>query len=554
MNKIEGKECFIAEEHSSPPPLSPSAFMIDDEAYWGTEEHGALTAQHLARQLVRTLQCCVCSKPYTAPVTLPCGHTICQRCLPEAQPRTNISYPSTIDRQLRTACPTCAKEHSLSECSVNVTFSKTLEVVTAEVALHQSLSPNSHILLEEVLELQESQPFSGDEKVQPMGNTGSFAGGRLAATFEMASLGLLHFTSDVIYKPLPSTLAGSEELDDLLYARLREVALKELDCLVCYNTMLEPTTTACGHTFCRRCLTRVMDHSNICPCCRRDLHIPASLQNQPSNIRLVSLLNRLCPDLVAERQAATSKEEEAGEQALDTPLFICTLALPGMPTVLHVFEPRYRLMMRRCMEGNRRFGMVMYNQSQAPQGELGSTRFLEYGTMLEIVDFRLLRDGRSFVETRGVGRFRILQHGMHDGYDVSRVERVEDVSLNEEETLEQQELTLAQEQAQVYMAQHPEIQITAENFPNLRSTANLFDECKQFVEAMRQRSAPWLSARIVSVYGSCPQDDPALFPYWFASVLPIAEEEKYLLLKTMSVRERLKIVYSWINRIKGQRW
>jgi Lon protease-like protein len=442
----------------------------------------------------------------------------------------------------------------LAECNVNVTFSKLLEVVNDEIAVHQSLSPESHILLEEVLEVQESPSFEGDEKTESMGNTGTFAGGRLAATFEMSKLGLLRFSSDVIYKTLPSTIAGSEDSDDVLLARLREVALKELDCLVCYNMMLDPTTTACGHTFCRRCLTRVMDHSNICPVCRRDLHIPASLQNQSSNIRLVSLLNRLCPDLVAERQNANSKEEQVGEQALDTPLFVCTLSLPTMPTFLHVFEPRYRLMMRRCMEGNRRFGMVMYNQSSAPQGDLGATRFLEYGTLLEIVNLQLLRDGRSFIETRGIGRFRILQHGMLDGYDIARVERVEDVSLSEEEYLEQAELTAAQAQAQEYMAQNPDVQITADNFPNLRSTADLFAECIEFVEAMRQRSAPWLSARIVSVYGSCPQDDPALFPYWFASVLPIAEEEKYLLLKTTSVRERLKIVYSWINRIKGQRW
>jgi hypothetical protein len=32
------------------------------------------------------------------------------------------------------------------------------------------------------------------------------------------------------------------------------------------------------------------------------------------------------------------------------------------------------------------------------------------------------------------------------------------------------------------------------------------------------------------------------------------EEEKYVLLQTTHVRERLKIVYSWIGRIRGQRW
>ena len=28
---------------------------------------------------------------------------------------------------------------------------------------------------------------------------------------------------------------------------------------------------------------------------------------------------------------------------------------------LNIFEPRYRLLVRRCMEGSRRFGMVGYD-------------------------------------------------------------------------------------------------------------------------------------------------------------------------------------------------
>jgi len=32
--------------------------------------------------------------------------------------------------------------------------------------------------------------------------------------------------------------------------------------------------------------------------------------------------------------------------------------LPGEKIHLNIFEPRYRLMIRRAMEGNRRFGMA----------------------------------------------------------------------------------------------------------------------------------------------------------------------------------------------------
>jgi Lon protease-like protein len=224
-----------------------------------------------------------------------------------------------------------------------------------------------------------------------------------------------------------------------------------------------------------------------------------------------------------------------------------------MPTFLHVFEPRYRLMMRRVIEGNKQFGMVMYNRTSARQGTLGATPFLEYGTLLEIVNYELLRDGRSFIESRGIGRFKVRDHGMLDGYNVGRVERIEDVSLAEEGAAEQRETTMARDYAEVFSREHPQTPLPNDIAIEALSTQHLLDSCTSFVREMREASAPWLRERIIQVYGE-PPDDPALFPYWFASVVPIVEEEKYVLLQTTRVRERLKIVYSWIGRIRGQRW
>ena len=44
---------------------------------------------------------------------------------------------------------------------------------------------------------------------------------------------------------------------------------------------------------------------------------------------------------------------------LPVPVFVCTTAFPGVPCPLYVFEPRYRLMVRRVVEsGTRTFGMA----------------------------------------------------------------------------------------------------------------------------------------------------------------------------------------------------
>lgn len=42
------------------------------------------------------------------------------------------------------------------------------------------------------------------------------------------------------------------------------------------------------------------------------------------------------------------------------PIFVCTMAFPTVPCPLHIFEPCYRLMIRRCMEaGTKCFGMCL---------------------------------------------------------------------------------------------------------------------------------------------------------------------------------------------------
>ena len=84
-------------------------------------------------------------------------------------------------------------------------------------------------------------------------------------------------------------------------------------------------------------------------------------------------------------------------------------------------------------------------------------------------------------------------------------------------------------------------------------TQLLLDHALQFIANARARSARWLHQRVLDAYGQ-PPSDPALFPYWFASVLPIAEEEKYQLLPATSVRERLKITARWIQRLEAARW
>ena len=58
-----------------------------------------------------------------------------------------------------------------------------------------------------------------------------------------------------------------------------------------------------------------------------------------------------------------------GGLSFELPLFPLNVVLfPGMVLPLHIFEPRYRLMIRRCIEQGSPFGVVLV-QPDSVQGE-----------------------------------------------------------------------------------------------------------------------------------------------------------------------------------------
>ena len=503
--------------------------------------HAGLNAYEDARAIVRLVQCSQCSYPLREPMTLPCGYTVCRSCLPPIHRRSHITYPQTEGRSEGFVCPfrDCGLEHSLGDCSTDVTLRKLLEVIKAIFSNYKAEASETPLLLQERLDWRNVVDSSMD--VMPRSRV--LHGGRIVATYVFADMGELNYFSDVSYSPVNEGTDDSiKALDVAVLENLREVTKNELECQVCYAVMLDPLTTSCGHTFCRRCVARVLDHSNLCPICRRRLPLAPGVQGEPSNKRISYLVQCILADLLAARLALVEQEDAIDEDA-SMPLFPCTLAFPMMPTFLHIFEPRYRLMVRRVIEnGTRKFGMLMYNQHRQMQGNLGQVQFMQYGTLLHVDRIEMLPDGRSLIEARGTSRFRVLEAGMLDGYIVGRIQRIEDVCIAEEESAEARETS---------GDPPPEDDPIAQT--NHTSTQKLLEYGLDFTAQARSRSARWLHQRVLAAYGQ-PPTDPALFPYWFASVLPIAEEEKYLLLPTTSVRERLKIIARWIQRLEAARW
>ncbi|TVY32857.1 LON peptidase N-terminal domain and RING finger protein [Lachnellula subtilissima] len=374
-------------------------------------------------------------------------------------------------------------------------------------------------------------------------------GGRLASTYAMAEMGELAYDSEVTYTVMSLGKDNSEVVDAVLLDQIKEMTRAELDCQVCYGLFLEPLTTV-----------RTM---SIRPGISAQW-IESGTQQSPSNTLIMNILAGLCPDAVAERaESAQAESTTVGE--LDTPLFICTLSCPTMPTFLFIFEPRYRLMIRRAVEnGNGNFGMLLPNRKGKEQGDLGVAPFYQYGTLLHIIDVRLLPDGRSMIETVGVSRFRVLRYGELDGYTIGKVERIDDISFAAEEALEVADITSSTTTRTFSAEDHfgaPPHQVASHSthqppiLPDLNSmsTQDLMKIGRAFVKKWQDSSAGWLTDRVYTAYGECPED-PALFPWWFATVLPIDEHVKVDLLPLTSVRERLKMCVEWMVQFETSKW
>lgn len=109
---------------------------------------------------------------------------------------------------------------------------------------------------------------------------------------------------------------------------------------------------------------------------------------------------------------------------MELPLFPLHLVLfPGRPLSLHVFELRYRQMLRDCLAADRRFGVVAIRTGSEVGGR---SDIFEVGTIAEITDVDALPDGRANLTTRGVQRFRIDALVPGTAYLKARVQPLEE--------------------------------------------------------------------------------------------------------------------------------
>ncbi|XP_062540914.1 LON peptidase N-terminal domain and RING finger protein 1 [Armigeres subalbatus] len=334
-----------------------------------------------------------------------------------------------------------------------------------------------------------------------------------------------------------------------------QIEASDFDCVLCCRTLWRPVVTPCGHTYCWVCLDRCMDYSSSCPLCMAPLieqfrhHLASSSNNGTNNGNSLALLAATNPTLISlSKRKVTQFVEEAMQrfipdayekrqrQELDreptVPVFICTTAFPSVPCPLFVYEPRYRLMVRRAIEsGERQFGIAFPQQN-------GRQRYVEYGTMLDIRDCVQLGDGCSILSTVGARRFRVVARHEKDGYDTANVEFIEDDKIVDGASgggagVEDEKVHLIREL-------HEKVLLKAIGWHDSLPDNIKFEIFKSFGK-MPDLEENWEDV----------VDGPA-WAWWIIAILPLSQPLKVGILSATSLEKRLRAIDKTLNLESAQ--
>lgn len=96
-----------------------------------------------------------------------------------------------------------------------------------------------------------------------------------------------------------------------------------------------------------------------------------------------------------------------------------TVLLPGAVLPLHIFEPRYRALIRDVLDGDGEFGVVLIDRGHEVGGGEHRT---DRGTVARVLEAEELDDGRWLAITVGTRRVRVTEWLDDDPYPRAVVE------------------------------------------------------------------------------------------------------------------------------------
>ncbi len=182
----------------------------------------------------------------------------------------------------------------------------------------------------------------------------------------------------------------------------------------------------------------------------------------------------------------------------ELPLFpLNTVLFPYASLHLHIFEDRYREMIRMCLREDRPFGVVLIREGS----EVGDAEPYMVGTACRIKEVRTYDDGRMDIAVQGERRFRIREMDDSLPYLMGRVEPVIEHEIEESDRADE-----------------------------------LLRRARDEFEALIRRAIEREEVRVRVVFPS----DPVVLSFTIANLLQMENLQKQRLLETTDTLERME--------------
>ena len=233
---------------------------------------------------------------------------------------------------------------------------------------------------------------------------------------------------------------------------------------------------------------------------------------------------------------------------MELPLFpLNTVLCPGIALPLHVFEDRYRAMVRHCLESSSPFGIVLIRQGR--EVGTGAISFTGIGTIAEIRDAGAYDDGRYDLLVVGTRRFEIRRvlSGRRP-YLVAEVDVLTE-TVGDEETAHRLAMTATRRFVRYLELLKPRSGETADEIDvrvEVETTGDEEDEAAadaSAAEPARGATGDESGTRRVAI-----PDDPTVLSYLLAGILQIESPRRQALLEAETTERRLRALLALIDR------
>ncbi|KAI9245459.1 ATP-dependent protease La domain-containing protein [Sporodiniella umbellata] len=321
------------------------------------------------------------------------------------------------------------------------------------------------------------------------------------------------------------SLSQSDDLNEPLLLSL-------LQCNACQHPFVDPTTTPCGHTFCRLCLLNSKVDSDGCQLCKQPIPKFSSLMSQPVNHVLSQLVKELQYTSTAlENRQQTPMLNSFQSQQTQVPIYVSgQIVFPGQQIRLSIQTPPQYQSFRRALIPASRYQSLCLASVHTNQPQLA-----QYGTILQITNIERLHQG-FVLHATGLDRFRLTDIPCGPTADLELLcePSVPLVSVARDGSAAH-EIHLAEQILQTVCHLSQPVNHSVLN----AQTAGLLGPL-------------WLES-MVSLHGPIPnKKSPNAVCWWAASVLPQVAQEAYTLLKTVSLEDRLNRVNSCLQTYQNQ--